>query len=98
MEPINPYVRVEAEHYTEQNGTDLESCSEGGMNVSAIQENDYIAFDNVDFGTGATSFEIRAASSLTSCNVELRLDSLDGPIIGTCLLPITCLLYTSRCV
>lgn len=89
--PLNPYVRMEAENYSSQHGVDMGSSGDtgGGMCLTAIQENDYTAYDNVDFGTGAARFEIRIASVLTTCDVELRLDSLDGPVIGTCSLPIT---------
>ena len=54
------------------------------MNVSFIENGDYIKVKGVDFGTGATSFEARVASATNGGNIELRLDSPTGTLIGTC--------------
>jgi beta-xylosidase len=39
---LNPYVRVEAETICWESGVETEECSEGGMNVSNIENGDYI--------------------------------------------------------
>jgi hypothetical protein len=84
IEPLNPYVRVEAETIAWSEGIKTEPCSEGGMNVCDIEDGDYIKVKGVDFGEGATSFEARVASGTNGGNIEIRLDSADGTLVGTC--------------
>ncbi|HLP76568.1 MAG TPA: carbohydrate-binding protein, partial [Candidatus Paceibacterota bacterium] len=43
--------------------------------------------NNVDFGTGATNFQARVASATSGGNIELRLDSTNGTLVGTCVVP-----------
>jgi len=54
------------------------------MNVCDIEDGDYIKVKGVDFGEGATSFEARVASGTNGGNIEIRLDSADGTLVGTC--------------
>jgi arabinoxylan arabinofuranohydrolase len=85
LKPLDPYVRVEAETIARQNGTETEPCSEGGLDVGYIENGDWIRIRGVDFGsTGASSFMARVASATEGGNIELRLDSLTGPAVGTC--------------
>jgi arabinoxylan arabinofuranohydrolase len=81
---LNPYQLVEAETICWESGVETEVCSEGGMNVSWIENGDYIKVKGVDFGAGATSFDARVASASGGGNIEIRLDSLTGPVVGTC--------------
>ncbi len=87
----NPYERIEMENYDEHLGIDMGPTTDvgGGMAIGAIHENDYVAFENVDFDDGATYCEIRTTGPYTTSTAQLRLDSLDGPIIGEIELPIT---------
>lgn len=85
--PSHAYTQFEAEGYATQSGIQNETCSEGGLNVAFIENGDYIAFNNVDFGMGAVGFEARVASATSGGNIEVRLDSLTGTLAGT--LPIT---------
>lgn len=80
----NPYDNVIASEYTTQFGIQVAPCSEGGDCVGYIENGDWIEFDNMNFGTGAVSFEARVASATSGGNIELRLDSLTGTLIGTC--------------
>ena len=48
----------------------------------AIDNGEYIRLRGVDFGAGAKQFSIFAAA-MGSCTVTLRLDSENGPIIGS---------------
>lgn len=84
VEHLNPYTRVEAETICWSSGVKTEPCSEGGMNVCRIDSGDFIMVKGVDFGAGAASFEVRAASASNGGRIELRLDSLEGPLVGTC--------------
>jgi arabinoxylan arabinofuranohydrolase len=81
---LNPYVQIEAETMCWESGIETEKCSEGGMDVCNIENGDYIKVKGVDFGTGATSFDARIASSTSGGNIELRLDSTSGTLVGTC--------------
>ena len=79
---LNPYVRQEAETIAWESGVETEPSSEGGMNVGWIENGDYIKVKGVAFGTGATSFTARVASATSGGRIELRLDSLTGPLVG----------------
>ncbi len=94
---LNPYQRVEAE--TMAWGYGLKSAKMGientgvvkdmpystgkrNMYIFDIDDGEYIRLRGVDFGGGAKKFQMTAAST-GSLNVTLRLDSTDGPVIGT---------------
>ncbi len=81
---LDPYTKTEAETICWESGVETEKCSEGGMNVGHIENGDYIKVKGVDFGSGATSFEARVASATSGGNIELRLDSPTGTLVGTC--------------
>ena len=82
---LNPYVRVEAETIAWSSGVETEVCSEGGMSVSYINNNDYIKVKGVGFGSaGAKSFSARVSSASNGGKIELRLGSTSGTLIGTC--------------
>jgi len=80
---LDPYVQVEAETMAWSHGVKTEPCGEGGMDVDSIQNGDYIKLKGVDFGTGAASFDARVASATSGGNIELRLDSAKGNLVGT---------------
>lgn len=54
------------------------------MDVTNIQNGDYIKVKSVDFGTGALAFAARVASAGSGGNIELHLDSLTSSAIGSC--------------
>lgn len=81
---FSPYDTVEAETFNFMSGVETETCSEGGINVTSIENGDYIKVKGVDFATGSALFEARVASSTNGGKIELRLDSKTGTIIGTC--------------
>ena len=84
IEPLNPYVRTEAETICWSVGLKTEKCSEGGMNVCNIDNWDYIKVSGVDFGSGAKTFRARVASETEGGSIEIRLDHPKGPLVGTC--------------
>jgi len=86
---LNPFTRVEAETFAQQGGIKTEICSEGGLDVTAITNGSWIRVRGVDFGTGASNFLGRVASSFPGGSIELRLDSLAGTVAGTCFVPAT---------
>jgi len=94
---LNPYRRVEAE--TMAWGYGLKSAKMGIRNTGVVSDmpastgkrnmyifdidnGEYIKLRGVDFGKGAKSFELTAAAT-GGCTVTLRLDSKEGPIVGT---------------
>ena len=52
------------------------------MYIYDINDGELIRLRGVDFAGGASRFRITAAST-GSCTITLRLDSQDGPVIGT---------------
>ena len=95
---LNPYQRVEAETMAwgfglksakmgiENTGVvkDMpESTGKKNMYIFDIDNDEYIRLRGVDFGSkGAKSFAITAAAT-GCCTIILRLDSQDGPVVGT---------------
>ena len=86
-EPISAFTQIEAESFSDQSGVQSESCNEGGEDIGYIENGDYTVYNNIDFGTDAAGFQARVASSTSGGNIEIRLDSLTGTLIGTC--PVT---------
>ncbi len=86
---LNPYEQVQAETICWTGGVETEPCEEGGMNICDLDDGDYIKVKGVDFGAGASMFGARVASTTSGGKIELRLDSEDGKLIGTCRVPRT---------
>ncbi|HUG11882.1 MAG TPA: family 43 glycosylhydrolase [Opitutaceae bacterium] len=86
---LDPYTRVEAETFNAQSGIETETVA-GGMSVMDIHDGDWIRVRGVDFGSiGASQFSARVASAAGGGSIELRLDTLAGPLVGTCPVPAT---------
>ncbi|HEX2926875.1 MAG TPA: carbohydrate-binding protein [Ruminiclostridium sp.] len=85
LKNVNPYVTNEAETMAQETGINTEACTEGGRDVCNIENGDWVRVRGVDFGsTGAASFDARVASSTSGGNIEIRLDSATGKLVGTC--------------
>ena len=84
IESLNPYLQTEAETIAWAWDVKTETCSEGGLDVTAIENGDYIKVRGVDFGAGATALDVRVASAGSGGNIEARLDSQTGKLVGTC--------------
>lgn len=80
----DPFVQNRAEEFNEQQGILTENCSEGGKNIGFIENGDWVRFNTLDFGVGAGAVEFRVASATNGGTIEIRLDSVDGPLAGTC--------------
>jgi hypothetical protein len=78
------FTQIEAESYDNQSGIQTETCTEGGEDVGYIENGDYVVYNNIDFGSGAESFQARVASATNGGNIEIRLDSITDPLVGTC--------------
>jgi arabinoxylan arabinofuranohydrolase len=84
---VDPFVRQEAELIAWSSGLKTEVCGEGGINVAYINNGDYIKVRGVNFGTGASSLTVRVASANSGGNIEVRLGSQTGTLVGTCRVP-----------
>jgi len=87
----SPYIKNEAENFNDQSGISSESCSDtgAGSDVGNIENGDWIRINNLDFGTGAASFNARVASAGSGGKIEIRVDSLAGTLAGTCTVAVT---------
>nr|WP_255719637.1 glycoside hydrolase family 43 protein [Pelomonas sp. P8] len=98
LHPLSPYERVEAETIAWTSrlkrvedrsiywapGIKTAHSEAVGMYVTRISDRDYIKVNGVDFGPrGAARFVANVASDLDGGQIELRLDSPDGPHLGT---------------
>lgn len=65
--------------------TPLPSTDMKSEGLSAIQNGDYVAYKYLDFKKGINGFEIKATTA-TPLTIEIRQDSKEGNIIGTCVI------------
>lgn len=78
------FTQIEAEDYNSLDSSTIQNIttSDGGIGVGYIEDGNYLVFNNINFGSGATSFKALVANSITS-NIELRLNSPTGNLLGT---------------
>jgi hypothetical protein len=79
---------TEAASYNSENSIQTENCAEGGLDVGFISNGSYTVYNQVNL-TGFTSFNARVASAGAGGNIQIRLDSSAGTLIGTCTVPVT---------
>lgn len=98
LEPLNPYKRVEAETiawtsrikrnrdrvYAWVPGVTTASDPQHGIYVTRTLDRTFVKVAGVDFGSaGASRFFATVANGAPGSVMELRLDRIDGPVIGT---------------
>ncbi len=81
---LNPFKRVEAETIAWSEGLKTAGDSKKGVFVTKIDNGDYIKVRSVDFGKGAKKFEASVASESNGGQIEIRLGSIDGELLGVC--------------
>jgi hypothetical protein len=82
-EHLNPYCRVEAETMAWGYGLKTIESAEG-IRICNVDNGEYIMLRSVDFGeVGAKRFVASVASTGANGVIELRIDSLEGKVIGT---------------
>ena len=69
---------IQALAYCEKRGTQNETS-----NIGSILDGNYLAYCNVDFGSGKTTFSVNTTSPFKGGILELHADSIDGRIIGS---------------
>ena len=83
IDNLNPYIRNEAETIAWESGVETEKSNDRGVYVTDIHNGDYIKVVGIDFGTtGAGVFYASIASAANGGEIELHIDSLNGPVIG----------------
>ena len=92
---LDPYSRTEAETIGWSEGIKTEPCSAGGLDIYPTRDGAYIEVKGVNFGAGgAGSFSasvagIAKAGVSPGAVIELHLDRVAGPLIGTLPVPDT---------
>lgn len=87
---LNPYKRTEAETIAFSKGVKAVEDKEKGVIIISIHNGDYIKVREVDFGNvGASSFMASVSSRYSGGVIEIRLDSLNGAVIGLLKVPYT---------
>lgn len=86
---LHPYTRQEAETIAFSSGLKTETCSEGSMVVSYINNDDYIKVKGVAFGAGAKSLSARASSAGSGGKIEVRMGSTSITLVGTYTVAVT---------
>ncbi|MBE5871054.1 MAG: carbohydrate-binding protein [Lachnospiraceae bacterium] len=90
LKTVNPYERMEAETIAWNAGIKVTECKEEGklfkdfnMQVSDIQNGDWISASQADFGdNGSEKITVKAASK-NGGSIEVRLNSPEGRLVGT---------------
>lgn len=81
---FDPYRRVEAETMANSDGLKTKKDPRWGIYVTEVHNGDFLKVANVDFGTGAKKFKAQVSSMYRNGSIELRIDDLNGRVIGVC--------------
>jgi hypothetical protein len=83
------YIPTLASNYSAASaGILTEACNEAAMDVGSITNGSYTVYNSVNL-TGRVYFVARVASDGAGGNIEIRLDSPAGTLVGTCAVPVT---------
>lgn len=94
-EPIterSAFTTLEAESYNSASSSTMEKIGtdNGGSGLGYIENGNYLVFNKINFGTGASSFKSRVAyGGDSSTTIQLRKGSPTGTIIGSLNVPST---------
>lgn len=91
IETVNPYAFNQAEMIAWSENIKSYQNKTAGVFIKAKKNGAYSSVKNIDFGKdGATTFSARVGTTHNSgVTMDVRLDNLDGPIIGTVKVPLT---------
>jgi hypothetical protein len=76
-------IPVMAASYSSASGVVAEPCAEGNQDIGSIGNGDWSAYSGKNLN-GVNTFVARVASARAGGNIEIRLDSSSGTLIGTC--------------
>ncbi len=91
LEPLNPYRKTEAETMAFSEGMKAAQNEEVGVFVNALQDGAYIKVKGVDFRAGGASKLMARVGTTHNGGIamEVRIDSLQGPLLATLRIPMT---------
>ncbi len=75
---------IEAEEFSTRSGASIQTAGDGVIFTGANADGDWICFEDFFFGSGPNRFEAFVAGGDTAGEIEIRLDSSDGELLGTC--------------
>ena len=83
--PRDAFAQIKATSYNSMSGIQTEATSDtgGGSNIGWIDDADWVAFNNVNFGSGVNKVSARVATNTAGGTIEMRLGSISGSLIGT---------------
>jgi len=86
----NPFVEIQAETYDFTNAQYIQTfgISGGGYAIGYLSAGDYIAFNNVNFGSGINTFKARIATE-NATKLEIRVGGANGPLLAEVPIPST---------
>ncbi|MEN1986729.1 glycoside hydrolase family 3 C-terminal domain-containing protein [Paenibacillus hubeiensis] len=70
-------------NYDACRGVLIGECREGGSSTEVIENTGWLLFADASWEEGISIMELRAASP-EKATLEVRLDALDGPLVGRC--------------
>ena len=83
------FSRIEAESFDAKKGIGIYNGGTG-KKIGSIENNTHAVYHRVNFGTGANMFYASCSNySSTNSNIEIRLDAVDGQMIGKLNVPVT---------
>ncbi|MBN1758942.1 MAG: carbohydrate-binding protein [Chitinispirillaceae bacterium] len=74
---------IQAETINTQSGITVEEIGGGGEKIGKIDHRDFAVYAAIDFGDGADGFDARVFAD-KDLAIEIRIDSADGMLAGTC--------------
>ncbi|NLE01866.1 MAG: carbohydrate-binding protein [Fibrobacter sp.] len=88
--PKSAFDTLQAEDYSIQSGIQDETCNTSDRCIGYIENGDYVVYDNIVFDIEPNGFEASVSSNgANGGSIEIRLDSLNGTLLGTCVVPST---------
>ena len=89
-EPVNEYIKYEAENYNECSDS-LKKSEWCVGHVGGINDKAWIKFNQVDFGEGSAEFIVNATAGYErpGSSLEIRLDNVNGVLAGVVQIPNT---------
>ena len=81
----NPLDNIEASAADEKSpGIRAEPIANGGIALASIHDGEYAVFKAYDFDSGVAAFKARVATPRKGGRLEVRLDRVDGKLLGIC--------------
>jgi hypothetical protein len=79
------FTQIQAEEYSSLDSSTIEiiGTANGGEGLGYIESGDTVTFSNVDFGDGASEITVQAAANVNYTDIEVRLNSATGTLLGT---------------